>query len=104
MNRIIKNAIIIALPCIGCQNGITERSNTEHEYAPSYITAIDVLLAPDNTMLDSAKAYNRMMQKNYSGPDSYLLDESHTPHITVLQCFVKTSDLEKVYAAVAKVV
>jgi hypothetical protein len=72
--------------------------------AQSDITAIDVLLDPDNTMLDSAKAYNLMMQKNYSGPGSYSLDAVHTPHITVLQCFVKTTDLEKVYKAVEKVV
>lgn len=72
--------------------------------AQSNITAIDVLLNPDKTMLDSAKYYNGIMQKNYSGPGSYSLDELHTPHITVLQCFVKTADLEKVCAAVAKVV
>jgi len=32
------------------------------------------------------------------------LDAVHTPHITVLQCFVNKDDLEKVYAAVAIVV
>ncbi|MBX7110113.1 MAG: 2'-5' RNA ligase family protein [Chitinophagales bacterium] len=73
-------------------------------YAQSDIVAIDVLLNPDQTMLDSAKAYNLLMQRNYSGPGSYSLDELHTPHITVLQCFVKKSDLEKVYDAVSKVV
>ena len=44
------------------------------------------------------------MQKDYSGPGSFELDAVHNPHITVLQCFVKKCDLEKVYAAVAKVV
>lgn len=68
------------------------------------ITAIDILLDPGKTMLDSAKAYNQIMQQNYSGPGSFSLDELHNPHITVLQCFVKTNDLEKVYAAVAAVV
>ncbi|MFN8257066.1 MAG: 2'-5' RNA ligase family protein [Bacteroidales bacterium] len=72
--------------------------------AQSNITAIDVLLDPDQTMLDSAKIYNERMQQNYSGAGSYSLDALHTPHITVLQCFVNTADLEKVYAAVAKVV
>jgi hypothetical protein len=73
-------------------------------FAQSDISAIDVLLNPDQTMLDSAKVYNKMMQQNYSGPGSYSLDELHTPHITVLQCFVKTANLRKVYDAVAKVV
>jgi len=72
--------------------------------AQSNIIAIDVLLEPGKTMLDSAKVYNEMMQKNYSGPGSYSLDELHTPHMTVLQCFVRASDLEKVYEAVAAVV
>lgn len=72
--------------------------------AQSDISAIDILLDPDHIMLDSAKVYNSRMLKNYSGPGSYSLDALHTPHITVLQCFVKTADLEKVYDAVAKVV
>jgi len=79
-------------------------SSFKYISAQSTITAIDVLLDPGKTMLDSARIYNEMMQKNYSGPGSYSLDAVHTPHITVLQCFVNTADLEKVYAAVAKVV
>jgi hypothetical protein len=72
--------------------------------AQTKISAIDVLLDPDQTMQDSAKVYNNLMRKNYNGPGSFALDVAHNPHITVLQCFVLTSDLEKVYAAVAKVV
>jgi hypothetical protein len=68
------------------------------------VTAIDVLLDPDQTMLDSAKVYNKLIRLDYSGPGSFELDASHNPHITVLQCFVPTAELEKVYAAVAKVV
>ncbi len=44
------------------------------------------------------------MQQNYSGPGSFALDAAHNPHITVLQCFVKRADLEKVSAAVAGVI
>ena len=91
--RMISYTVLI-LFSISCKNAS----------AQSNIIAIDVLLEPDKTMLDSAKVYNEMMQKNYSGPGSYSLDELHTPHITVLQCFVKTSNLEKVYAAIAAVV
>jgi len=72
--------------------------------AQSKLLAIDVLLDPDQTMFDSAKIYNNLMQQNYSGPGSFALDASHSPHITVLQCFVAASDFEKVKAAVAKVV
>jgi hypothetical protein len=73
-------------------------------FAQSDVIAIDVLLNPDKTMLDSAAVYNGQFQKNYNGAGSFLLDETHTPHITVLQCFVKKSDLKKVYEAVTKVV
>jgi hypothetical protein len=76
----------------------------EYANAQSAITAIDVLLDPDQSMLDSAKVYNDLMRKNYSGPGSFSLDASHTPHVTVLQCFVKSTELKKVYAAVSKVV
>jgi len=89
---------------MGCLALILCSSSLKHAAAQSPVTAIDVLLDPDKTMLDSAIVYNKMMQKNYSGPGSYSLDELHRPHITVLQCFVKTSTLKEVYAAVAQVV
>jgi 2'-5' RNA ligase superfamily len=72
--------------------------------AQTGVIGIDILLNPNQTMLDSAKAYNALMRKNYSGPGSFSLDAVHTPHISVLQCFIKTSDLKKVIDAVDKVV
>jgi hypothetical protein len=59
---------------------------------------------PDKTMLDSTKAYNEMMRKNYSGPGSFSLDYSHMPHVTALQCFVKRADLHSIYSAFSKVI
>lgn len=97
----MKTSIIKIICLLALIAGVTKFNPV---MAQSGTTAIDVLLDPDQTMLDSAKVYNKLMQKNYSGPGSYSLDEVHTPHITVLQCFVKTADLEKVYSAVAKVV
>lgn len=70
----------------------------------SDIVAIDILLNPDQTMLDTSTVYNGMMQQNYIGPGSFSLDELHNPHITVLQCFVRSTDLERIYAVVAEVV
>jgi hypothetical protein len=65
---------------------------------------IDILLNPDQIMLDSAKAYNGMMRQNYSGPGSFSLDATHTPHISILQCFIEKANLDKVITAVDKVV
>jgi phosphoserine phosphatase len=64
-------------------------------------TAIDILLRPDVTMLQHSAADNAHLLKAY--PKGFALDESHRPHITMLQCFVRTADLDKVYAAVGKV-
>jgi hypothetical protein len=72
--------------------------------AQSDLTAIDILLDPGKTMLDSAKAYNNLMRKNYNGPGSFSLDATHNPHISVLQCFVRTADLSRVNTAVEKLV
>lgn len=69
--------------------------------AANPVTAIDVLLLPDRTMLDHAKADNARLRKNY--PDGFALDAAHRPHITLLQRYVRTKDLDKVYAAVDRV-
>jgi hypothetical protein len=68
---------------------------------PGAITAIDILLKPDATMLEHATADNARLLKEF--PTGFALDAEHTPHITMLQCFVRTADLEKVYAAAEKV-
>jgi len=69
--------------------------------AQSEITAIDILLQPDATMLKHAAANNARLLKVY--PKGFALDATHTPHITMLQCFVRVADLDKVYAAAHKV-
>jgi hypothetical protein len=69
--------------------------------APSDVMAIDVLLQPDATMLKHAAANNARLLGVF--PKGFALDAAHTPHITMLQCFVRTADLDKVYAAEEKV-
>ena len=69
--------------------------------APSEVTAIDILLEPDATMLQHAAANNARLLKVF--PKGFALDATHRPHITMLQRFVRTADLDKVYAAAGKV-
>jgi hypothetical protein len=69
--------------------------------AAASVTAIDVLLEPDATMLRHAEASNARLLK--INPQGFSLDAAHRPHITVIQRFVRTADLDKVYAAVGKV-
>jgi len=65
------------------------------------VTAIDILLEPDATMLKHAKAVNARLLKAY--PEGFALDAAHRPHITLIQRFVRTGDLDKVYAAAGRV-
>lgn len=51
--------------------------------ADSALTAIDILLDPEDAMLTQATADNARLRENYS--QGFALDATHTPHITVLQ-------------------
>jgi 2'-5' RNA ligase len=65
------------------------------------VTAIDIALEPDATMMQHAKAANARLLKAF--PKGFALDATHQPHVTMLQQFVRTADLDKVYAAANKV-
>jgi len=65
------------------------------------LIAIDILLEPDQTMIRKSNAANARLRGNF--PAGYKLDASHTPHITILQRFVRAKDLDAVNAAVTKV-
>jgi hypothetical protein len=68
---------------------------------PSPVTAIDILLEPDATLLQRAEANNARLLKVF--PKGFALDAAHRPHITMIQRFVRTADLDKVYGAAGKV-
>jgi 2'-5' RNA ligase len=61
------------------------------------VTAIDIALEPDATMIEHAKAANARLLKSF--PKGFSLEETHHPHISVLQQFVRTDDLDKIFAA-----
>jgi hypothetical protein len=66
------------------------------------LTAIDILLEPDATMLRRAEAVNASHRELY--PQGFALDAAHRPHITLIQRFVRTADLDEVYAAASAVI
>jgi hypothetical protein len=68
---------------------------------PNQVTAIDILLDPDATMVKHAEAANERLLKVF--PKGFALSQTHQPHISCLQRYVKTADLDKVYEAVGKV-
>lgn len=62
------------------------------------LTAIDVLVNPDQATIRHARKYNERMRT--SVPGGFTLDATHEPHVTTLQRYVRTAELEQVYAAV----
>lgn len=75
--------------------------STAIQAADSPVTAIDILLEPDATMLKASEENNARLLKVY--PKGFSLDATHRPHITLIQRYVRTADLDKVYAAAGKV-
>jgi len=66
------------------------------------VTAINIALDPDAAMIRHAEAANARLLKSY--PNGFALDASHRPHITLLQRYVYTANLKKIYAAAGKVI
>jgi hypothetical protein len=81
----------------GCATAQTAATTTDK----NDITAIDILLEPDATMIDHAEAVNARLRAVF--PEGYALDAAHRPHISMYQCFVPTANLDKVFAAAHKV-
>ena len=61
------------------------------------VTAVDIALEPDRTMIQHATADNARLLDSF--PKGFALDATHHPHVTMLQQFVRTDDLDKVFAA-----
>ena len=98
MNRYRK---VLAVPAMGLLALLLGMAQPMTADAASPVTAIDILLDPDATMVKHAEAANARLRKDF--PKSFVLDKTHHPHISCLQRYVKTADLPKVYAAVGKV-
>src|SRR5215510_10077019 len=64
------------------------------------LTAIDVLIDPEESMKDLARSVNRKMLGSVPPPTGFSLDEHHQPHITTLQRYVRTDALPEVFDAV----
>jgi hypothetical protein len=98
------NAVLVALTfALGAsiarqamaQEGNAARANEDK------LIAIDIVIQPDQTMIDRANALNAWLRGNY--PGGYKLDATHAPHVSLLQRFVRLNDLDAVKAAVEKV-
>lgn len=86
------SALVFTTVALGLALGFAEGAVAEDQ-----VTAIDIALEPDATMVQHAMECNALLRKSF--PKGFALDETHHPHISMLQQFVRTEDLDKVYAA-----
>ena len=92
---------VLATLSIGLLASLSRAEQPPKSDAPNTVTAIDILLEPDATMIKKAVAANERLLKVF--PKGFALGKTHQPHISCLQRYVKTADLDKVYEAVGKV-
>jgi hypothetical protein len=92
---------LAAIPVIKALQGATAVQAQTSAKAPDHLTAIDIALEPDGSMIRHAKAANARLLKDF--PKGFALDATHHPHVSMLQQFARTPDLDKIYAAAASV-
>src|SRR5262250_1327656 len=80
---------------IGVMSMLALNQGTVAQQSP--VTAIDIALEPDATMVQHAMAANARLLRSF--PKGFALDETHHPHVTMLQQLVRTADLDKVFTA-----
>jgi hypothetical protein len=64
------------------------------------ITAVDIVLEPDATMIQHAQAANAGLLKNF--PKGYALGDEHAPHSSVIGGYFYTANLDELFAAARK--
>jgi len=94
MNRYFLAALLIGFGALLAHTGASGAQENA-------VTAIDIALEPDAAMIQHAEAANARLLKVF--PKGFSLDATHHPHISMLQRYVRTADLDKVYAAAGKV-
>lgn len=92
-----RNALASLVIGVAMTIGVLDRANAQQ----SPVTAIDIALEPDAVMIQHANADNARLLATF--PKGFALDETHHPHVTLLQQLVLTADLDKVYAAAGKI-
>jgi hypothetical protein len=69
--------------------------------AQNQVTAVDIVLEPDATMIRHAQAANAGLLKNF--PKGFALGDEHAPHMSVMGGYVYTATLDKLFTAAGKV-
>lgn len=91
--------VILSLASLCCRGAHLDNQPAPAENA---ITAITIALEPDSRAILQLTAINDRLRS--SAHRSFAFDQTHRPHLTILQRYVRTKDLDKVYAAVTAAV
>jgi 2'-5' RNA ligase len=89
----------LAAALVGCESKLAAPGATLAN--SDELLAIDVLLEPNTKLVQTATAMNAQLRQDY--PAGYALDESHAVHISLVQCYIKASDLDAVSAGLSSV-
>jgi hypothetical protein len=100
-NILLNGTLACTLALLTLSSGCATSRTTATTTDKNDVTAIDILLEPDATMIDHAEAVNARLRAVF--PDGYALDAAHRPHISLYQCFVPTAKLDQVFATADKV-
>ena len=74
---------VLAALSIGLLGTLLEDSKPVRTAEQSPVTAIDILLEPDQTMIEHAVAANERLLKVF--PKGFALGKTHAPHISTLE-------------------
>lgn len=88
---------VAGLLAIGLGLALALASPHEARAQQNPVTAIDIALEPDATLVQRATDANARLLKAF--PKGFALGPTRHPHVTMLQQFVRTEDLDKVFAA-----
>jgi len=69
--------------------------------AQNPVTAVDIVLEPDATMIQHAQAANAGLLKNF--PKGFALGDEHAPHMSVIGGYFHTENLDDVFSGASKV-
>src|SRR3954468_9433899 len=93
-------AICFCVSSASADEKVDKAESRKHTAGSDQVIAIDVLIKPDATMVAKAKAVNAKLRADY--PQGYTVGGEHVPHITLVHCYIRKSDLASVADAVAR--
>ncbi|HCE3235103.1 TPA: hypothetical protein NG565_002574 [Vibrio parahaemolyticus] len=97
----ILKILALSIICTSLVQASESESKADVKKISDELIAIDVLLLPDEKMIAESEALNSLMREQT--PQGFELDSEHTPHITLVQSFIRKSNLPKVIKEVKNI-